>query len=45
MDIAVLTDAIKRYAKRTDKNLNTLMKLAEMFRVEKPLKSYMEVLL
>jgi predicted transcriptional regulator of viral defense system len=45
MDIAVLTDAIKRYTKRTDKNLNTLMKFAETFRVEKPLRSYMEVLL
>jgi predicted transcriptional regulator of viral defense system len=45
MDIAILTDAIKRYAKRKDKNLNTLMKLAKMFRVEKPLRSYMEVLL
>jgi hypothetical protein len=45
MDITVLTDAIKRYTKRTDKNLNTLMKFAEMFRVEKPLRRYMEVLL
>jgi predicted transcriptional regulator of viral defense system len=45
MDIAVLTDAVKRYAKRKDKNLNKLMKLAETFRVEKPLRSYMEVLL
>jgi predicted transcriptional regulator of viral defense system len=45
MDIAVLTDAIKRYTKRKDKNLNTLMKMAETFRVENPLRSYMEVLL
>jgi predicted transcriptional regulator of viral defense system len=44
-DIAVLTDAIKRYAKRKDKNLNTLMKMAETFRVERPLRSYLEVLL
>ena len=45
MDIAVVTDAIKRYAGRKDKNLNTLMKMAETFQVTKPLRSYMEVLL
>ncbi len=45
MDIAVVTDAIKRYVKRKDKNLNTLMKLAGTFQVSKPLRSYMEVLL
>jgi predicted transcriptional regulator of viral defense system len=45
MDIGILTDAIKRYVKRKDKNLNTLMKMAATFRVEKPLRSYMEVLL
>jgi predicted transcriptional regulator of viral defense system len=45
MDIAVVTDAIKRYARRKDKNLNTLMQMAETFNVTKPLRSYMEVLL
>jgi predicted transcriptional regulator of viral defense system len=45
MDIAVLTDAVKRYARRKDKNLNTLMRMAKMFQVEKPLRSYLEVLL
>ncbi|GHU51392.1 transcriptional regulator [Clostridia bacterium] len=45
MDIAVVTDAMKRYAKRSDKNLNTLMEMAEAFRVTKLLGSYMEVLL
>ncbi|MDR2615088.1 MAG: type IV toxin-antitoxin system AbiEi family antitoxin domain-containing protein [Oscillospiraceae bacterium] len=45
MDIAVVTDAIKRYAGRKDKNLNTLMRMAETFGVAKPLRSYMEVLL
>ena len=45
MDIAVVTDAVKRYAKRKDKNLNTLMRMAEMFNVAKPLRSYLEVLL
>jgi predicted transcriptional regulator of viral defense system len=45
MDIAVVTDAIKRYVARKDKNLNTLMRMAETFGVAKPLRSYMEVLL
>ena len=45
MDIAIVTDAVKRYAKRSDKNLNILMAMAETFRVTKPLKNYMEVLL
>jgi len=45
MDIAVVTDAIKRYAKRKEKNLNILMQMAELFSVTKPLRSYLEVLL
>jgi predicted transcriptional regulator of viral defense system len=45
MDIAIVTDAIKRYVKREDKNLNTLMQMAELFQVVKPLRSYIEVLL
>jgi len=45
MDIAAVTGAIKRYARRKDKNLNTLMQLADVFNVTKPLRSYMEVLL
>lgn len=45
MDIAVVTDAIKRYAKRKDKNLNALMRMGELFGVAKLLRSYMEVLL
>lgn len=45
LDIAVVTDAIKRYAKRKDKNLNKLMKMAETFKVTKLLRGYMEVLL
>jgi len=45
MDIAIVTDAVKRYVKRNDKNLNILMEMAEVFRVMKPLRSYMEVLL
>lgn len=45
MDIAIVTDAMKRYARRSDKNLNALMQMAEAFRVTKLLRTYMEVLL
>ncbi|WP_310602159.1 type IV toxin-antitoxin system AbiEi family antitoxin domain-containing protein [Anaerosporobacter sp.] len=45
MDIAVATDAVKKYVKRNDKDLNTLMEMAEVFRVTKILRNYMEVLL
>jgi predicted transcriptional regulator of viral defense system len=45
MDIAIVTDAMKRYAKRSDKNLNTLMEMAEAFRITKLLRSYLDVLL
>jgi predicted transcriptional regulator of viral defense system len=45
MDISIVTDAIKRYTVRKDKNLNTLMKMAETFGVTKQLRSYMDVLL
>ena len=45
MDIAIVTDAIKRYSKRKDKNLPQLMRYAKSFRVEKLLRTYMEVLL
>ena len=45
MDVAIVTDAIKRYARRRDKNLNALMEMAKMFNVTKPLRSYLEVLL
>jgi predicted transcriptional regulator of viral defense system len=45
LDIAVVTDAIKRYAKHKDKNLNQLMQMAETFKVTKQLRSYIEVLL
>jgi len=45
IDIALVTEAVKRYARRHDKNLNTLMKMAEAFHIIKPLRSYLEVLL
>lgn len=38
-------DALKQYAKRKDKNLRKLMRYAQMFRVEKLLRQYLEVLL
>jgi predicted transcriptional regulator of viral defense system len=44
-DIAVLTDAFKRYARRPKKNITKLMKYAEQFNVSKPIRSYLEVLL
>ena len=45
MDVAIVTDAVKRYTGRKDKDLNTLMQMAETFGVMKLLKNYMEVLL
>lgn len=45
MDISILTDALKRYARRRDKNIPKLMEYAEAFRVTKLLRNYMEVLL
>lgn len=45
LDIAVVTDALKRYAKHKDKNLNQLMQMAETFKVTKLLRGYLEALL
>ena len=45
MDISVVTDAVKRYVLRKDKDLYTLMKMSETFGVSKLIRSYMEVLL
>jgi predicted transcriptional regulator of viral defense system len=45
MDIAIITDAMKRYVRRRDKNLPKLMEYADIFRVTKLLRSYLEVLL
>lgn len=44
-DAAVVSDALKKYINRPDKDLNTLMKYAGLFRVEKILRNYLEVLL
>jgi predicted transcriptional regulator of viral defense system len=45
MDISVVTDALKRYVKRSDKDLNSLMNYAQLFRVKSIIKNYLEVLL
>ncbi|MCL2045818.1 MAG: abortive phage infection protein [Oscillospiraceae bacterium] len=45
MDGAVVTDAMKRYVKCKEKNLNVLMQMASLFRVTTLLQSYLEVLL
>ena len=45
MDIAILRDALKMYFKRKDKNLSKLIEYAEIFRVTKLLRNYIEVLL
>ena len=45
MDGALLPDALKRYVRRKDKNIPLLMQYAEQFRVAKPLRQYLEVLL
>jgi len=45
MDIAILTDALKRYFRRRDKNIPRLMEYADIFRVTKLLRNYLEVLL
>ena len=45
MEVQTFQDALKRYAKRTDKNLSTLMRYAAQFRVEKVLRQYLEGLL
>ena len=38
-------DALKAYARRKDKDLRTLVRYAKLFRVEKILRQYLEVLL
>lgn len=44
-DAAVVSDALKRYVRKQDKNLSQLMKYAGLLRVEKILRGYLEVLL
>lgn len=45
VDIQVITEAFKRYTKRTDKNIPILSEYAQMLKVEKRLRAYLEVLL
>jgi len=45
MEIQTFQGALKMYARRKDKDLRTLMRYADMFRVEKILRQYLEVLL
>lgn len=44
-DPAILTDAIRRYVSKKDKDLNKLMRYAEQMKVYRVLKLYLEVLL
>ena len=45
MDIAIVTDAIKRYTKLQNKDLNLLMSIAEKLKVSNIIRNYLEVLL
>ena len=45
IEMQTFQDAFKQYTKRKDKDLRKLMRYAQMFRVEKLLRQYLEVLL
>ena len=45
IEIQTYQEALKAYARRKDKNLRRLMQYAGVFRVEKILRQYLEVLL
>lgn len=45
MDIQIFTDALKRYPRRKDKNLSTLMRYAQKLKIEQKMREYMEVLI
>ncbi|MCC8029119.1 MAG: abortive phage infection protein [Lachnospiraceae bacterium] len=45
IEMQTYQDALKQYARRKDKNLKDLMNYAQLFRVEKILRKYLEVLL
>ncbi len=44
-DPAIITDALKRYVAKKDKDLNKLITFSEKFRVKKIISTYLEVLL
>lgn len=45
VDIQIVTEAFKRYANRTDKNIPVLSEYAKILKVEEKIRSYLEVLL
>jgi len=45
VDIQVISEAYKRYSKRTDKNIPLLSEYAKILHVEKKVRAYLEVLL
>ena len=45
IEMQTFQDALKAYARRKDKDLRTLVRYARLFRVEKILRQYLEVLL
>lgn len=44
-DPSIISDSIKRYLMRKDKNLNKIMKYAELLRIDNVLRTYLEVIL
>jgi hypothetical protein len=45
MDAEIVTEAVKRYARRSDKNIRKLTDTAKLFGVEKLIRTYIEVIL
>jgi len=45
MDPELVTEAIKRYARLKERDVHTLMEMADMFNIQKNMRTYMEVLL
>lgn len=45
IDIQIITEAFKRYIKRTERNISLLSEFAKLLKVEDKVKSYLEVLL
>jgi hypothetical protein len=45
MDAEIVTEAVKRYARYKGRDIHSLMEMAAMFRVQKIMRTYMEVLL
>ncbi len=45
VDVGIMTDALKKYSKRSDKSISKLMTYGEFFGITKLLKRYLEVLI